>query len=167
MKHTSSTPRRPYKAQPPALLAHRIRAKDPDSVARLRGVIAHPRSLVRPGARWRPPSVTLAAPPGTPRSAQLSVAVYRHRLGNRARARVHGFSGIVPAYLITLRFTGTHADTDPAAAEAWVRALIPPKIADAVHEIHTGSAQTYCWFVDRDFTPVRSPASVLTSAQAA
>lgn len=167
MKHTSSSSHHPHRTQSPALLAQRIRAERPEAVARLRGVIAHPRSLARPGASWRPPSVTLAAPPGSPRSAQLKVAVFRHRLGNRARARVHGFAGVVPAYLITLRLTGTRAETDPAVAEAWVRALVPPEIADAVHEVQAGSARAYCWFVDRDFTPVRSPASVFTSAQAA
>ena len=86
----------------------------------------------------------------------------------RARARIRGWgSETEPAYLLVLRFSATEKKLPAATPEAWVRALVPTAAADAVHQLTGETAATFCWFVDRDFAPVHSPASLFTAGEAA
>lgn len=146
-------------------LARTITIRHPDSLAALRSIIRHPRSLARPGASWRPPIKTLPRVDG----AELTVAVTRRRVGPRARARVRGYGETnTPAYIIELRLTDSSGlRAQPRTTEAWVRALIPAEHIGAVHEIPGPRATSYVWLTDAAYTPVRSPASMFEGLQAA
>lgn len=131
------------------------------TLEKILGILRHPRSLARAQPRWRPPRARLPMP-GPARHGELIVTITRHRVGARAAARIQGYSGTQPAYLVTLRFAGTRRAVEPALAEAWVRALLPEDQADAAHELVGLPAPTYCWFVDHHFNPVRSPAAIFS-----
>lgn len=159
-----------------------------ETVSKLRTVLRHPRSLARPVASWRPPTLALPAVGAAP---PLTIALTRYRVGPVAKARVRGYGATrEPAYLISARITDTtgplRSDAALVAAEAWVRAAVSPAPisadedtsrpplaavdtphdgygADAVHEITTSSAATFVWLVDRDFRPVPSPLSMFES----
>ncbi|WP_083666834.1 hypothetical protein [Corynebacterium frankenforstense] len=146
-------------------LARMIQNRESDSLRNVLSMVRHPRSLVRPGARWRPPTLQLPEVLGEDAAV---VAVRRHRVGTRARARIRGWSSETePAYLLMLRFSATEKELPAATPEAWVRALVPTAAADAVHQLTGETAPTFCWFVDRDFAPVHSPASLFTAGEAA
>ena len=125
----------------------------------LNGIVRHPRSLARPTPTWRPPLKELPAVAGFP---ALTMAITRHRVGERARARVLGYGeDRVPAYLVSVRITdSTGASVTPELAEAWVRAMVPPELADAVHEPTNAEAQRFVWLVDSAYLPVHSPVSL-------
>lgn len=129
-----------------------------ETLANLTTMIHHPRSLSRPHAAWRPPSLRLPRVAGHP---PLTVSVARHRVGPRARARILGYGqDRTPVYLVSLRVTdplGGHVDT--RLSEGWIRALLGDSAAGAVHELR-GSATTYVWLVDSGYRPVPSPASL-------
>ncbi|WP_342319523.1 hypothetical protein [Corynebacterium mayonis] len=148
-------------------LTEHITARYPTTVAALRSIIRHPRSLARATAAWRPPLKTL---PRIGHGEELTVAVIRRRVGPRARARIQGFGEEnVPAYLIELRITSrTGLSADPVITEAWIRALLPGKQVAAVHEISSPRAINYVWLADFSYTPVKSPPSLfegITPAQ--
>lgn len=147
-------------------LAQQIRTTHTTTLDRFEAVLHHPRSLARPNPDWRPPTRTLPRVDGGP---QLKAAVTRRRVGPRARARIQGFGEHhVPAYLIEVRFTDvTGITVDRDVAEAWVRALVPPNLAGAVHEVHSPTGATFVWLVDGTFTPVYSPASMFEGLAAA
>lgn len=138
----------------------------PEILESIESIIHHPRSLARPTPQWRPPSQSL--PPVLLRTREgestppLTLTVSRHRVGERAQARVLGFGEKrVPAYLITVRITSPSGQpVSPALAEAWVRTLVPEDLVSAVHEISSSSAATFVWLVDSSYTPVRSPLSL-------
>lgn len=132
-----------------------------DTLHALDSIMRHPRSLARPTPQWRPPSKALPEVPGMS-SSELNMTVSRHRAGERARARVLGYGEKrVPSYLITVRVTDpTGRTVSPSLAEAWVRALVPPGLVSAVHEISSSSAATFVWLVDSTYTPVHSPLSL-------
>lgn len=150
----------------PPTVAAELRVREAATLRDLRSVLHHPRSLARPQADWRPPGKAL---PG----GSLTMTLTRHRVGERARARVIGFvsgSGDErrPAYLVTVRVTDARGAVDPVAAEGWVRALVDDSLIDAVHEVPSGNAATFVWLVDAHFVPVHSPASLFADfAQAA
>lgn len=134
-----------------------------DTLRSIESVIRHPRSLARPTPQWRPPSKML--PPVDIQGGEslpLTFTVSRHRVGERAKARVLGYGEKrVPSYLITVRITDpTGRPVSPSLAEAWVRALVPEELVSAVHEISSSSAATFVWLVDSTYTPVHSPLSL-------
>lgn len=142
--------------QTPPSIAAALRVREAATIRDLHSILHHPRSLARSSANWRPPGKAL---PGGP----LTMTLTRHRVGERAKARVLGFgeSG-TPAYLITVRITDQRGAVDPVAAEGWVRALVDDSLIDAVHEVPSGNAATFVWLVDARFTPLHSPASLFT-----
>lgn len=134
-----------------------------ETLRSMESIIRHPRSLARPTPQWRPPSKVL--PPVAiegGESLPLTFTVSRHRVGERAKARVLGYGEKrVPSYLITVRITDpTGRPVTPSLAEAWVRALVPEELVSAVHEISSSSAATFVWLVDSTYTPVHSPLSL-------
>ncbi|WP_245616247.1 hypothetical protein [Corynebacterium doosanense] len=143
----------------PAELAERLVRLHPRTLGMLSTVIRHPRSLARPMASWRPPSVDLPRVDG---HFQLTATLTRHRVGPRARARVLGYGeDREPAYVISVRITDPGgADVSPSHAESWIRALIGNDSIDAVHEISHEVSPTFVWLVDGSFQPLRSPASL-------
>jgi len=146
----------------PPSIAAALRTREAATIRDLHSIIHHPRSLARPTANWRPPGKAL---PG----GSLTMALTRHRVGERAKARVLGFGEPrEPAYLITVRITDQRGPVDPVAAEGWVRALVDEALIDAVHEVPSGNAATFVWLVDGRFVPLHSPASLFAGfAQAA
>lgn len=150
----------------PATLAEQLRKQESATISALNSILHHPRSLARPVPTWRPPSKHL---PKTESSGALTAAVTRHRVGPRTRARVRGFGETrEPAYVISVRLTDPHGRmADPAAAEAWIRALVPPELIDTVHEITGSQPPTYCWLVDGHYVPVDSPASLFSGFEQA
>lgn len=145
----------------PLTIATRLRHSEARTLRELGSVLRHPRSLARPGADWRPPSRPL---PG----GRLTLALTRHRVGERVRARVRGFGeNRVPPYLVTARITDSRGDVDPVLAEAWIRAFVEESLIDAVHEVPSGRAATFVWLVDARFLPVHSPASLFAGFTAA
>lgn len=150
----------------PATLAERLRTHESATLAALNSILHHPRSLARPVPTWRPPSKHL---PRTGKSGALTAAITRHRVGPRARARVRGFGETrEPAYVISVRLTEPHGRmTDPVAAEAWIRALVPADLIDTVHQITGSHPPTYCWLVDGNYVPVDSPASLFSGFEQA
>ncbi|WP_055122905.1 hypothetical protein [Corynebacterium oculi] len=150
-------------------LAQYLREHHSDLLARLRAIMRHPRCLARRQSGqslWRPPVQRLPDPLS---GGELNVALSRHRMGPRARARIRGFNPHhEAAYLLSLRFSRADGlPVHPAAAEAWVRALLPEGTITAVHEFPGESAPTYRWCVDGRFFPLDSPSSLFTEASAA
>lgn len=129
------------------------------TLADIHSMIHHPRSLSRPLATWRPPTKTLPRIPG---HGLHTLAITRHRVGERARARVRGYGEeLTPAYLISLRITDrAGAPVDPAITEGWIRAIVGEAYIEAVHEIAGARSATYVWMVDGAYEPLRSPASL-------
>src|SRR5690625_3464213 len=129
------------------------------TVDALNSIMRHPRSLNRDIANWRPPIKQL---PGVIDHGDLTASISRFRVGPRAISRIYGYGERrKPAYLIRLRITDPAGlEVRPEIAEGWVRALIPPHTATAVHEIASGQATTFVWMVDRDYQPLRSPSSM-------
>ena len=129
-------------------------------------MMKHPRSLARPTAQWRPPTLRL---PSTALTPQLTVTVSRHRVGRNVRESVHNFGEKrTPAYLITLRFSDpTGRPVGPKGAEMWVRSVVADSSEDMVHELTGQSTPTYCWIVDAYFRPMPSPRSLFTSVTSA
>ena len=116
-----------------------------ETLRSIESIIRHPRSLARPTPQWRPPSKVL--PPIEIYSGEappLTLTISRHRVGERAKARVLGYG----------------EKRVPSLAEAWVRALVPEELVSAVHEISSSSAATFVWLVDSAYTPVHSPLSL-------
>ncbi|WP_290225770.1 hypothetical protein [Corynebacterium confusum] len=155
-----------YRPQPtaastvsPSRLASEIQFTAWEDARAVTSIMRHPRSLARPLANWRPPSVSLPPVAGSP---GLNVAITRHRVGPRAKARAKGYGAErEPAYVVSLRFTHAGGDfVDSTTPEAWVRAVIDKELIDAVHELSSGTAHTFIWLVDRDFRPVHSPISL-------
>lgn len=144
-------------------LAPHLRDRYPDALGRMRAVLRHPRCLARTPSTWRPPTLALPDPLS---GGDLVVALTRHRMGPRARARIRGFApSRRAAYLISARFSRPDGHpAQPAAAEAWVRALLAGEDAAAVHEFPREPAPTYRWCVDALFRPVASPASLFADA---
>ena len=96
------------------------------------------------------------------------MALTRHRVSERVKARVHGFGEErEPAYLLTVRITDSRGPVDPVRAEGWVRALVENSLIDAVHEVPSGRAATFVWLVDAAYHPVHSPASLFAGFSAA
>ena len=174
--HSQSTPARsrtqstcPAAVQPVSAidLVAEIFFAHTETVDKVASILRHPRSLARPVADWRPPSITL---PSVGQFPELMCAVSRRRVGPRAKARIQGFGeDRTPAYLITSRLTDPQGfDISRACAEAWVRCLVPQQLADAVHEIPgTAASTTFVWLVDRDYLPVHSPISMFEGLNAA
>lgn len=140
-------------------LAKLARAHHARTVADLGSILRHPRSLARPLPGWRPPSLVLPALAGTP---SLTIALTRHRVGPRAKARVLGYGEArEPAYMVSARFTDpTGAAVNSSAAEGWVRCLAAEPLGGAIHEIGTGQASTFVWLVDHNFAALYSPISM-------
>jgi len=142
-----------------ATVANEVLFAHSDTVDALNSIMRHPRSLNRDIANWRPPIKQL---PGVIDHGDLTASISRFRVGPRAMSRIHGYGERrKPAYLIRLRITDPAGfEVRPEIAEGWVRALIPPHTATAVHEISSGQATTFVWMVDRDYQPLRSPSSM-------
>lgn len=143
-------------------MAYFIQCEHADSIAALRSLSRHPRSLARPLASWRPPVIKLPILEWVPGSKPLRLSLTRYRVGPRARARIKSYGQArQPAYLLSVRLTSSQGTRVPTlVAEAWMRALVDAPYADAIHEITTSSAAMFVWLVDRDFKPVRSPVSL-------
>lgn len=148
----------------PLTAAEQIRSREPDTLHALTSILHHPRSLARPLPTWRPPSKQLPAVLG---GRELNATLTRHRVGPKVKARVRGFGETrEPAYVISVRLTDPQGRTPtPGLAEAWIRALVPAELIDAVHEIGSGRAPTYCWLVDGHHLPVRSPSSLFSGME--
>ncbi|MCF4006917.1 hypothetical protein L1O03_06960 [Corynebacterium uropygiale] len=142
----------------PARLAEQIRAHATDELHRLHAIMRHPRSLARPLPSWRPPRIRLPLRP----YPELTATLTRYRVGPRTRALVSGGDDLrIPAYLISLRFSRADGGTvRPQLSEAWVRGMVGEHRADTVHVLDEDHAPTYCWLVDSEFRPLRSPASL-------
>lgn len=149
-----------------AEVAAQVLFEEKETVEKIHAILHHPRSLARPTAAWRPPVLKL---PGVAGQPPLIAAMTRRRVGERVRARVRGFGERrAPAYLLSVRITDPHDREVPAAlAEGWIRSLIEPALAGAVHEIEGGGATTYVWLVDSAFNPVHSPNSLFEGFAAA
>lgn len=137
-----------------------------DTVAALRSIIHHPRSLARPTSTWRPPTKSLPRIGSGPR---LKAAITRRRVGPRALARLRDYGQTqVPAYLVDLRLTDSSGQpTDYRVTEAWARALVPDEVIEAVHEVPSLRAVSYIWLVDSEFNPVAAPATMFADLPAA
>lgn len=133
----------------------------PDILKHIESVIHHPRSLVRPLANWRPPSVAL---PATGVHAPTSATIRRYRVGEHARNVVRQCGEPrAAAYLISIRFSSKHSSiTLNNLSEGWIRGLLPDQKITCVHELDSESAPTFCWLVDKTFDPIQSPASLFT-----
>lgn len=142
-----------------ATVATEVMFAHSDTIEALQSIMRHPRSLNRDIANWRPPIKQL---PRVIDHGELTASISRFRVGPRAMSRIHGYGERrKPAYLIRLRITDpTGFEIRPEIAEGWVRALIPPHAATAVHEIPSGQAITFVWMVDREYQPLRSPSSM-------
>lgn len=140
-------------------VAEKILFTHQGAVDAINSIIRHPRSLARPTGQWRPPKKDL---PGVIDWGPLQIALTRHRVGPRAKARVRGYGELrEPVYLISARITDpTGVDVPRAIAEGWIRALVDNHLVGAIHEISTGSAPTFVWMVDREYRPVHSPVSL-------
>lgn len=166
MTPTPGTPEKSTWRTPPLSageLALLIRDREPVTLSDIHSIIHHPRSLARPMASWRPPSKRVPLTDGTARTREmLNLTVTRHRVGDRARARVLGYTGDrEPAYLVSVRVTAPNGrDISAAVAEAWVRAIVGEDNVHAVHEVGSSHAPTFVWMVDGHFSPVPSPASL-------
>lgn len=147
-------------------LAEHLREHYAPDLSAVQAILRHPRCLARTASTWRPPTRVIPDPLS---GGELIVALTRHRIGPRARARIRGFDpSHTAAYLLSLRFSRTDGQpVHPATAEAWVRALLPEESIDSVHEFLGESAPTYRWCVDGGFQPVASPASLFAGASAA
>lgn len=143
-----------------------IQRRFPAAVDALQAIAHHPRSLSRPTAAWRPPTKTL---PRLGSGPQLAAAITRRRVGPRARARIRGYGQTqVPAYLIEVRVSDTAGvAVDPRIAEAWIRTMVPPESAGAIHELSGGRSLSYVWLVDGQFNPIDSPSSMFEGLTAA
>lgn len=143
-----------------------IQNRFPAAVEALQAIVHHPRSLSRPTAAWRPPVKTLPRFAGGP---QLTAAITRRRVGPRARARIRGYGQTqVPAYLIEVRVSDTAGvPVDSRLAEAWVRTMVAPANAGAIHELTCGRSISYVWLVDGQFNPIESPSSMFEGLTAA
>lgn len=143
-----------------------IQRRFPAAVDALQAIAHHPRSLSRPTAAWRPPTKTLPRFGGGP---QLTAAITRRRVGPRARARIRGYGQTqVPAYLIEVRVCDTAGvPVDARLAEAWIRTMVPPESAGAIHELSGGRSLSYVWLVDGQFNPIESPSSMFEGLTAA
>lgn len=146
----------------PARYADHIRSAFPDALGQVVSLLRHPRSLARPIATWRPPSIVLPPLPG---HAALSLTASRMRVGEAARHIVSATGETrTPAYLVTIRVTNPSGHrVSRALAEGWVRALLENEQITAVHELTDEPTPTFCWLIDSRFAPVASPASLFQS----
>ncbi|MDU0478331.1 hypothetical protein QVA66_03645 [Staphylococcus chromogenes] len=131
-----------------------LRTNHHDALARIRTTMAHPRSLARPLATWRPPTVRLAS--------SLQVTLARYRVGRKVRARLRGYGeDRTPAYVVSARFTdATGRPVSAAEAETWLRACLPTDMEYSIHQLLGESSPTFCWLIDQNFHPLTSPASL-------
>lgn len=143
-----------------------LAAQHADLIADISSIMHHPRSLARPIPSWRPPTKTL---PGTHGSPPLTIAISRHRVGPRVKARLQGYGETrTPAYVMSARITDPAGNlVSSAIAEEWVRAILPRRHDGSVHELSSQTAKTYIWIVDGKFTPLQSPAAMFEAASAA
>ncbi|AKK10847.1 hypothetical protein [Corynebacterium uterequi] len=132
----------------------------------LHAAVVHPRSLARPTATWRPPTVTLPHPAGR---GGFTAAVSRYRVGPKVRARLLGYGETrTPVYLVTIRITQPSGLPVPRArSDAWMAELVGERELGAVHDVGSRCAATYVWLVDAAYRPVRSPASLFVGYHAA
>lgn len=160
---------RPAPALDAGSIAHHIRTYEPVTLADIHSIIHHPRSLARPMASWRPPSKRIELIDGNPGRRMLTVALSRHRVGARAKARIRGYANFSDAaYLVTTRITDpSGAPVAPEVAEGWVRAIVSEEHVGAVHELSQRPAPTFVWVVDGHFTPIPSPASLFDGSSEA
>ena len=74
----------------------------------------------------------------------------------------------MPAYLIEVRVSDTAGvPVDSRLAEAWVRTMVAPENAGAIHELTCGRSISYVWLVDGQFNPIESPSSMFEGLSAA
>lgn len=159
--HSTSPTDMPASIPTPAAVAHQLRRQAAAPLRALDATIHHPRSLARSTPTWRPPTITL---PGFQGTGTLRATVHRHRVGPHAARSIHAYSGIRPAWLITVLLSSPRGRRpDPAIAEAWVRALVPDDLADAIHQPLSATAPTFCWVTDATFCAVHSPAELLSA----
>lgn len=149
--------------------AAEIRLRHPDLLERARAIVRHPRSLARPIPQWRPPVIELSPVAGMP---ELSVAVSRYRVGNKAQARLRLAqsepTAPMPVYLLSCRFT-TFAGT-PLQSEdvnAWMEALLGSRDNSLAYLLNDGSALVAAWVVDKDFRAVPTPPELFQRPSAA
>ena len=137
-----------------------IQATASDQLFKLDSVLYHPRSLARPMASWRPPHLTLAVG----KHRQLKATLSRYRVGPLAQSRIRGYGEQrTPAYAVSVRLTDPAGTPPPMVlAEAWIRAIVPQDMINAVHLIdrEDDTAAIYVWLVDANYVPIHSPASM-------
>ncbi|AZA09526.1 hypothetical protein [Corynebacterium pseudopelargi] len=144
-----------------------IEQEHSDTLAKIRSTIRHPRSLARPQASWRPPSITLDPPSA---SHGLKVAITRRRVGPNVQARIRGYGEHRrPAYVLALRFSYSNGqEVPPLLAEAWVRGIVGEANAGCVHALSDAYTPTFLWITDAQGQALHSPASLFAAfAQAA
>lgn len=143
----------------PTRYAKHLRSVHPGHLTQIISLMRHPRSLARPLASWRPPSLPL---PALARHDSLTLTLSRMRVGDTAREVIRDTGEIrSPAYLITVRLSSPEGHRVPRAlAEGWVRALLDDDKIIAVHELPDEPTPTFCWLADSRFIPVPSPASL-------
>lgn len=161
MKSTKNHHSQSSTTESPAALASRIVERHPEALGQMSMMLRHPRSLSRPSASWRPPSLKLPRIAGFP---SLRASVTRMRVGPRAQARVLGYGQTrTPAFLLTVRITDPlGSPVSEAVSEAWIRALLGEARIEAVHELDglDGSSPTFVWLADGSYRPIPSPASL-------
>ncbi|QDZ42352.1 hypothetical protein [Corynebacterium sp. sy039] len=149
-----------------SLSAHTISATHPETIAQIHTMLKHPRSLARPMPHWRPLRKKL---PVTPRGEKLVLALSRHRVGMRIQARMTGYGATAtPAYVVSMRISDPHSGyVAQDTAYAWVTAIAGAKYSHCIHEFVHESTPTFAWLVDKDFTPIPSPASLFENTSQA
>ncbi|WP_128890058.1 hypothetical protein [Corynebacterium pelargi] len=144
-----------------------IEQQHTDTLAKIRSIIRHPRSLARPQASWRPPIIALDPPTS---AHGLRVAITRRRVGPNVQARVRGYGEHRrPAYVLALRFSCRQGqEVSPVLAEAWVRGIVGEANAGCVHALSDEYTPTFLWITDAQGQALHSPASLFAAfAQAA
>lgn len=131
----------------------------------LASVIAHPRSLARPSAQWRPPTVQF---PRTSTLPAVSATISKYRTGRSVVAFMHraGYDDI-PAYLVSLRLTDpSGTPLSLADSQQWVDSIAfatfdaPP---GSVYHVVGEPTPTFCWLVNGSYAPISSPIEVFTA----
>jgi hypothetical protein len=111
-------------------------------------------------ANWRPPHLPLAVG----KHRQLKATLSRYRVGPLAQSRIRGYGEQrTPAYAVSVRLTDPAGTPPPmVVAEAWIRAIVPQDMINAVHLIDRkdDTAAIYVWLVDANYVPIHSPASM-------
>lgn len=145
-------------------LVSRIQFDHPDILERLHSTMHHPRSLARPMATWRPPTITL---PDPSRDTNLCTTLTRRRVGPQAVHFMAEYNAHAPApaYVISMRITRPTGATLPRRfCEAWVRAFVGETAQDCIHYVEERRSMTFFWLVDAHFRPLPSPAAMFSDA---